>query len=118
MVYTAGSAALAALEMLAHLDAYDLLREFVLLEARFDVALMEELEARRLPRDWRSGPAPSALRRIGDEWTDSLRSAVLKVPSAIVDVEHNFLLNPAHPDFSKISIGAPTRFAFDPRLTK
>jgi RES domain-containing protein len=44
------------------------------------------------------------------------RSAVLAVPSVIIPEEFNYLLNPAHPDFKKISIGKPEPFAFDPRL--
>jgi RES domain-containing protein len=41
---------------------------------------------------------------------------VLAWPSVIVSGEPNFLLNPAHPDFKKITIGKPERFMFDPRL--
>jgi RES domain-containing protein len=44
------------------------------------------------------------------------RSAVLALPSVIIPGESNYLLNPAHPDFRKISIGKPEPFAFDPRL--
>ena len=43
------------------------------------------------------------------------RSAVLALPSVITE-ETNYLLNPAHPDFRKITIGKPEPFAFDPRL--
>jgi len=39
----------------------------------------------------------------------------LKVPSAIVPDEQNYLLNPDHPDFSKISIGDPVPFEIDLR---
>jgi len=40
------------------------------------------------------------------------------VPSAIVPVENNFVLNPAHPDFSVIKIGEEGPFSFDPRMWK
>jgi RES domain-containing protein len=42
--------------------------------------------------------------------------AVLKVSSTIIPKESNYLINPRHPDFKKLSIGKPERFAFDPRF--
>jgi RES domain-containing protein len=118
MVYTAGSGALAALEMLAHLDAYEVLEAFLLAEATFDASLVEELDAGALPARWRSDPPPLELQRIGDQWVRSSRSAVLRVPSAIIETEDNFLLNPEHPDFPRVTFGVPVRFTFDPRLAK
>jgi RES domain-containing protein len=50
-------------------------------------------------------PAPSELTNIGDPWLDQEEFAVLKVPSAIVEVEFNYLLNPLHRDFQLITIG-------------
>jgi RES domain-containing protein len=44
------------------------------------------------------------------------RLVVLKVPSTVIREEFNYLINPAHPDFKKISLGAPARFVFDPRV--
>lgn len=45
-------------------------------------------------------------------------SVVLAVPSVLVPTETNYLINPNHPDFPKISIGNPEDFQFDPRLTR
>ncbi len=53
---------------------------------------------------------------LGDEWVRSQRSAVLEIPSAVVERESNYLLNPAHPDFSSIVIGEAETFTFDERL--
>ena len=53
---------------------------------------------------------------VGDGWVRAARSAVLALPSVLISGEPNYLLNPAHPDFKKISIGKPEPFAFDPRL--
>ena len=41
---------------------------------------------------------------------------MLEVPSAIVEDESNYLINPGHPDFSLLEIGEPKPFEFDPRL--
>jgi RES domain-containing protein len=47
----------------------------------------------------------------------SKRSAVLVVPRAVMQIEEKFLLNPEHPDFTKIRLGKATPFELDPRLT-
>ena len=41
---------------------------------------------------------------------------MLQVPSAVVPEEHNFLVNPLHPDFEQLTIGDPEPFEFDERL--
>jgi len=45
-------------------------------------------------------------------------SAVLSVPSATVPSERNYLLNPMHLDFSKVTINKAVPFSFDSRLWK
>ena len=116
MIYTSRSLSLAVLQVLVHLRETALLSSYSLIAARFDDALIESLDHSRLPDVWRSYPAPPELQRIGDEWVRSQRSAVLQVPSAVVERESNYLLNPAHPDFSSIVIGEPEPFTFDERL--
>jgi RES domain-containing protein len=41
---------------------------------------------------------------------------MLRVPSAIVPEESNYLLNPGHPDFLSLKIGEPQDFTIDSRL--
>jgi len=118
MIYTSQSAALAVLELLVHLGRRRSLIDYVIFSCTFEDSLVEMLPAAALPRGWRSYPAPSRLQQIGDEWTQSGRSAVLEVPSAVIEDEHNFLLNPEHADFSQISISAPRRLELDFRLTE
>jgi RES domain-containing protein len=116
MVYTSSTISLAVLEVLVHLQEARLLSSYTLISVGFDDALVERLDRSMLPDGWRTYPASSELQRIGDEWVRSRRSAVLEVPSAIVERESNYLLNPAHPDFSSIVIGEPEPFTFDERL--
>lgn len=70
-----------------------------------------------LPAGWRTSlPAQqTATRAIGDEWVRTGLSAVLSVPSVIVE-ERNFVLNPAHPDFRRIAFLVPVTFDFDIRF--
>jgi RES domain-containing protein len=71
-----------------------------------------------LPARWRRYPAPEELAALGTDWAARRTSAALRVPSAIVPSEHNYLLNPAHADFARIRVGGARRFSFDPRLRR
>lgn len=117
VVYAAGSASLAMLEMLVHLPSRELLHRYVLFELTFDEALVSLCPA-NLSKKWRMSPSPRSNQRMGDEWIATGRSAVLRVPSVIVSSEWNYLLNPSHPDFVKIAIGPKQPLRFDPRLIK
>jgi len=118
VVYTSGSAALAALELLVHLGQAAILSAYVLIACTFDEALVSPLDRKRLPINWRSYPVPPELQLIGDEWVKAGTSAVLKVPSAIIATDANYLLNPRHPDFQSIRVSDPQPFEYDPRLLK
>jgi RES domain-containing protein len=70
------------------------------------------LRAEDLPADRRA----TNQRQLGGQWIDWCDSAVLEVRSTIVPLEHNYLLNPRHPDFREIAVEPPVAFVFDERL--
>jgi RES domain-containing protein len=115
LVYTAENAALAALEVLVHLDAAAR-PAYALIPCTFPAGIVLRLDRRRLPANWRSYPAPAALQQLGDAWFKSGTSAVLDVPSVVIDIQSNYLLNPTHPDFARVKTGKPGPFDFDSRL--
>jgi RES domain-containing protein len=115
VVYTSGSQALAALELLVHLNP----PQFFTLKAfqiHFDEGLVRKLPDEELPSGWKAEPPAASTMRLGDRWAAELRSPVLEVPSVLIPEESNYILNPLHPDFSRIAIGEPQDFVFDPRL--
>jgi RES domain-containing protein len=77
---------------------------------------IQRVEFDALPDYWQRTPAPRELQKIGTGWIREGPTAVLSVPSAIVSVERNFLLNPRHPDFSRILINTPHPFSLDARF--
>jgi RES domain-containing protein len=115
-VYAADSAALAALEVLVHLQSAAALSHYVLVSVEFPASQVVALGVEDLPPTWRSAPAPPALRALGDAWLADGRSAVLQVPSAVVSPGSNYLLNPRHPEFETFKLGRVAPFEFDPRL--
>ena len=118
MIYTAQNAALATLEMLVHLNTSTVLSSYVLIACAFPEALVLRLDRDRLPARWRAHPAVPQLQLLGDAWMKNGLSAVLEVPSVIIQSESNYLFNPAHPDFPSIEVGPAQPFDFDARLTK
>ena len=53
---------------------------------------------------------------MGTEFLKNKQAAVLKIPSAVISEENNYLLNPLHTDFKKIVIRKSSPFKFDNRL--
>ena len=117
IVYTASSAALAALEVLVHVDPLTAPADLRLLAIELpDDLSIEVIEPITLPEGWHSVPAPAALQTIGSSWLTSGRTAALNVPSAVITVERNFLLNPRHPEVQRVRILSDEAFSFDTRL--
>jgi len=117
VVYCASTLSLAALELLVHLGRSHVGIRFVVFRIDIpDGARVEELHRGELPRNWRSEPPIEATRRLGMEWLRACESAVLRVPSAVIPAEYNYLLNPLHGDFKRLRRGRGEPFAFDPRL--
>lgn len=106
LVYTADSAALAVLEVRVHLDlTWDLLpADFVLVE--IDSASAETEDAAQVDHEI----------AYGDACLKSLRTPLLRVPSAIIPENSNVLINPVHPASGSITIRSIRPFAFDARL--
>ena len=76
----------------------------------------EELFPADLPADWQRLSVPQPTAAIGQGWLEAGRTLALRVPSVVVPAEPNFLLNPAHPEFSRVRLAAePEWFSFDER---
>jgi RES domain-containing protein len=110
VVYASATRSLAALETLVHLTPL-VLFTYRFIRVEFDESLVERLNLAALPSGWRLKPL--STRRLGDDWARSSRSALLAVPSVIIPDETNYVLNPAHPDFKRVTIGNPVSFTFD-----
>ncbi|NJO93159.1 MAG: RES family NAD+ phosphorylase [Hydrococcus sp. RM1_1_31] len=119
VIYTSATLSLAALETFVHMEISDAGNLFVYIKAEIpDEIPIEEISASQLPSNWRNLPAPTTLALLGDKWFDEGQTAILVVPSAIIPVENNYLINPLHPDFLKIQIHPPQPFELDPRMWK
>lgn len=105
--------------MLVHIPAHEELpSDLIAIPADLRDGLgIQHVRVDELPPDWRRTPAPPALADLGSAWLTAARTAVLAVPSAVVAMETNHILNPNHRDFRRIVIGRAERFDLDPRLS-
>ncbi|KAB8152455.1 RES domain-containing protein [Kordia sp. TARA_039_SRF] len=115
-VYTSQHISLAYLEVVMHLDiTEDLPSDRILVHVEIpDEVPIHELQ--KLPKDWNTFPYNSKTQEIFTKFVTENKFAVLKVPSAIVRDEFNYILNPLHIDFHKISVAKIQKFSFDSRL--
>jgi RES domain-containing protein len=115
VIYGAASRALCALEVLANAD--ELAADYAITP----IEVPDDLEVTRrsvesLPLNWDATEPTDGTRDIGTDWANGLATVVLAVPSAVIAREHNYLLNPRHPDFSRIRFFSQEPFHFDGRL--
>jgi RES domain-containing protein len=78
----------------------------------------EIVSIEKLPANWFAASPPPQLQVLGGDWLERGETAVLKVPSAIVPEEWNYLLNPLHMDFRKLRIERAKPFNFDQRVAR
>lgn len=116
MIYTSQSLALAAMEQLVHLISPRVLSGFVFASITFYEKQIEHISINDLPSNWASPVAPISLQKIGDQWVAQARHPVLAVPSAVIQNEWNYLINPSHPEFKSMAKSRPEPFVYDQRL--
>lgn len=116
-IYTAGSEALAILEILVHLNNRVALNQYRLFQLTIERIDLMQISTSTLPASWREQPATAETARIGDSWLNQTASLALAVPSVLAPRENNILLNPKHANFSRC-LASITELDFmpDPRL--
>ncbi|TWR25854.1 RES domain-containing protein [Mucilaginibacter pallidiroseus] len=116
MVYTASSRSLAVLEVLVHLPPLMVPNNFCVAEIEVPDNSILTLNANTLPVNWQDALPPAELKQIGNQFIQETKYLMMKVPSAVVPQEYNYLLNPWHPDIKKAVIIKTSPFSFDDRL--
>ena len=117
LVYAAATRSLAVLEMLV--QDQPLRNRYSLIPLYLPDDLPQEiLTADKLPHDWRNVAARPRLQAIGRAWLERAESAVLVAPSVVLPQENNYLLNPRHRDFSRLTAGIMEILDTDSRLQR
>jgi RES domain-containing protein len=116
MHYMAASRALAALEVLANKSVLAGGNNWCTATFEVPEKSILTIEVNDLPKDWRVYPSIAFLKKLGDEFVLQGNFLLLKVPSAIIEDEFNYLMNVYHPLADEVKIKAIKPFRFDGRL--
>ncbi len=118
-IYTSGSKSLAMLESLTNTPPAILQNDFSILTIEISGRLViDEILLQDLPANWDIYPAPVIIVKTGDKWLLEAKTLLLKVPSAIIPSEHNYIINPLHKDLQKVKVTAKERLQIDKRIEK
>ncbi|HAO46695.1 MAG TPA: RES superfamily protein [Chitinophagaceae bacterium] len=115
MLYTAENISLSTLELLVHIGFNDIRHFYHLLAISLpDDAPVKEIHADKLKKNWQEDEDYTSF--MGTAFLKDNSNLILKVPSAVIPEEHNYLVNPGHPDFKKVKIKKSRQYIFDERL--
>ena len=118
-MYAATTIALAMLDTLAHLGGNIAIRNAFLVRIDVPASVWKSrrtIAAGDLPPTWLAEPPRSTSIDAGNAWLAERASALLLVPSIVVPEEYNVLINPLHPQVSKLAAAVVRQFVYDPRL--
>lgn len=117
MIYAAGSRALACLENIVHRSGEMSGKIYKVMLIEIPASLqIQEIKKASLHKDWKNLTNYSYCQQMGNQWLKEGNSAILKVPSVIIDEEFNYLINPQHNQFKKIKLANVEEFSFDVRF--
>jgi len=115
VLYTSQHISLSVLEMLVNTNFKDYAIALDLVYIRLpEQQAIKTIELSSLKNTWKDDPGYT--RYIGDEFIKQKQSLILRVPSAVINEEYNYLANPLHADFKKIKIIKTKSFWPDERL--
>jgi RES domain-containing protein len=119
VIYTSETRSLATVELVVHVSLSFAPTDLKMATIEVpDQPAPEVVDVTALPPSWRDFPAPPELADLGTSWARSNRSLLLRVPSAVVEHEHNILINPTHPDIARAVLAKVEDFRLDRRLAR
>lgn len=116
-VYMGLTPAICCLETFVHADgepAFPL--KITCFELPAEPSLYLEVDPTTLPDGWASLPADRPSMDYGTQWLQSNTHLGLIVPSAVLVLEKNVVINPGHPAASRIKVIQVYDFIYDPRM--
>lgn len=119
VLYTSDSRALCTAEIAVHMPIGLIPKDYYLLTLDIpDKIPFKQIYWESLSKNWKKFPYSNITQEIGEDFISKNEFLLLKVPSAVVQGDYNFLINPAHSEFKNIKLIGKERFNFDERLFK
>jgi len=117
VIYTSSSRSLACLENMVHRKGHGNNSKYsTMVIYAPDTSSVTQVNLSDLPPDWNQGSDLGVCQSIGSEWFRKKESLLLRVPSAVVPDEYNFVIHTRHPEFSEVSTINVLPFSFDKPL--
>ena len=116
VLYTSSCQSLCLTEMLAYTSSGHPPVNFNMVVLSIPDQIIRQIPLEKLDKSWRVYPHRTSTVEIGDAIYNERRFPVLKVPSAIIPMESNYILFPQHPLFREVEIIDSFPFSIDSRL--
>lgn len=117
VIYTAGSISLGMLENLVHRNGAGFHEDFrIMVIYAPDTLEVLHINKKDIPKNWNIDHDYALTQPIGDKWYEEGRYPLLKVPSAVVPQEHNYILHTQHPLFKEVKLIDTLPFFADKRI--
>ena len=116
MLYTSSSRALCTAEIAVHTPLGVMPTNYMITEIEIPNESILEISVSDLPTNWKEFPHTGSTKGIGDVFLKNAEFLVLKVPSAVVSGDFNYLINTFHSEFHNVKIVKQESFDFDRRL--
>jgi RES domain-containing protein len=114
MLYTASSVSLALLELLVNLPKKMIPNNYSLAKIELPDVAYPTISTTELPPNWKKGI--KYTQQLGEAFLTENLYLFKAVPSAVVDNEYYYIINPKHKQFGKVNILNVAPFNFDQRL--
>lgn len=95
-IYTSESRSLALLEYSVNVNLENIPRALTITSIEIPTQSILTITEKQLPGNWRSIPIATSTKDYGTKLLQSNSYAVIKIPSAIMPSEFNYILNPLH----------------------
>lgn len=116
LLYTGESRALCATEVAVHTPLGITPIDYYIITLEIPDLSIEYIEEKELKKDWRTFPHQSYTKMYGDNFVKNNDALVLSVPSAVIQREYNYLINPTHVLFNEVKVISSEPFRFDRRM--
>jgi len=116
LIYTGESRALCMTEIAVHTPLGIVPKDYFLQSIKVPNLKMLEITYSALEKNWHNFPHEISTKLLGDKFIQENKYLIMKVPSAVIQDEYNYLINPNHKKYSKVKLVKVEEFKFDKRL--
>jgi RES domain-containing protein len=117
-IYTSENRALTVLEYSANVPLFDIPRSLSITTFQIPDGSWMKLNISELPGNWNQNPVPKETMEYGAGLLKTNQFLALRIPSAILPEEFNYIINPQFADIGLVKIIDVRDFAYDIRVKK